>query len=118
VRSKLSAFIDREGLSSSPGAAEAQIVRSYIAKIDIGEKLLVATPGLSDHGHGNAFDTQVFGDDHKKMAGIGACWVSTWDGPHQWKSKLKDAVMKSGEGRFQGPLSSPYEPWHYEYDYS
>jgi len=50
--------------------------------------------------------------------GAGHSWVSTWDGPHAWNTKLQSAVQKSGKGRFTGPLKVPYEPWHYEYDYN
>jgi hypothetical protein len=36
-----------------------------------------------------------------------------WETPG-WDRKLKAAIAASG-ARFEGPLKSPNEPWHYEY---
>jgi hypothetical protein len=75
----------------------------------------LAAPGLSDHGHANAFDFVVLEDGGKEMAMASSAWVTTWEGPHDWTTKLKAAVDSAGEGRFDGPLKSPKEPWHYGY---
>lgn len=118
LKAKISSRLNRDEYSDYPGGEEAQLLRSYIAATSLGEDLYVATPGLSDHGHGNAFDMEVMDTKGKMMAASHAAWISTWDGPHRWTAKLKDAVEKSGGGRFKGPLKSPYEPWHYVYDHS
>ncbi len=117
LRMKVSNHLDSGGYSNTPNQAETQRFRAFLAQTSVSESLLVATPGLSDHGHGNAFDMAVYDKHSKKMAGTSHAWVSTWDGPHGWNAKLQSAVQKSGEGRFTGPLKVPYEPWHYEYDY-
>lgn len=117
LRAKISQRLDRDEYSDYPGGNEAHLLREYIAGTSVSEQLYVATPGLSDHGHGNAFDTEVLSTKGKMMAACHAAWISTWDGPHRWTEKLYDAVMMSGGGRFKGPLKAPYEPWHYEYDH-
>mgnify|MGYP000480569263 CR=1 FL=1 len=76
----------------------------------------VAVPGLSRHGRLSAFDFKV----HRRgrmIAGANSSSIrSKWDKPG-WTAKLKQAV-DSSSWRFSGPLAVPYEPWHYDYDFS
>ncbi len=74
-------------------------------------KLTVATPGLSDHGLGQAIDFQI----HQRGAGqiLGASSAAWWRSSG-WATKLADAVGPSRH--FAGPLRSPDEPWHWTFD--
>jgi hypothetical protein len=73
----------------------------------------LAAPGLSAHGQARAFDFQIE-HDGKVIAGIDAASAHRqWDQPG-WTGKLHAAVGAAGN-RFTGPLSTPYEPWHYAY---
>jgi hypothetical protein len=73
----------------------------------------VATPGLSAHGQLRAFDFQVQKDGQlvagTESASIGPIWEA-----QGWEKRLKDAVSAASD-KFQGPLQSPREPWHYNY---
>jgi len=115
LRDKLAKELDQSGYTDTPGKTEAETLQKYLANVHLSEKIMVAVPGLSDHGHGNAYDLVVEDTKGTTMAGASASWKSTWDGPHGWTAKLKTAVEAAGEGHFKGPLQSPYEPWHYEY---
>jgi hypothetical protein len=72
----------------------------------------LAAPGLSRHGQLRAIDFQIM----KGGAVVAATETGTvkrnWDAPG-WTKKLQAATEGSN---FRGPLQSPYEPWHYEYD--
>jgi hypothetical protein len=116
LKNKIAKELDGAGYADTPGQAEAEKFRAYLAKVSLSEKIMLAPPGLSDHGHGGAYDFVVLEKTtDKMMASTGKSWVSTWDGPHGWTGKLKTAIEASGQGHFKGPLATPYEPWHYEY---
>lgn len=116
LKTKVSKEIDKSGYSATAGRDDAEKLRKYLAQVQLKSKLMLAVPGLSDHGHGNAYDFVIEDTSGKRMAGAAGSWISTWDWPNGWTKKLKDAVDAAGDGRFKGPLKSPYEPWHYEYD--
>lgn len=74
-------------------------------------KLMVATPGLSDHGVGQAIDFQI----HRN--GVGPIFAA--GSPESWRSsgwatRLAAAVEPSRY--FTGPLRAPDEPWHWTFD--
>lgn len=73
----------------------------------------LAAPGLSKHGQGRAFDFQVKRGDLIVAGTDSARSVSSWD-KNGWTRKLRAAVS-AGSERFSGPLTTPYEPWHYEF---
>jgi hypothetical protein len=73
----------------------------------------LAAPGLSAHGQGRAFDFQIFHNE-RSVAGFDAALAhQQWDAAG-WTRRLHAAVVASGLP-FEGPLQSPYEPWHYFY---
>lgn len=73
----------------------------------------LAAPGLSLHGRARAIDFQVHKDD-QMIAGTDTAEIArTWVG-QGWAQKLNEAV-RAASGKFQGPLTLPDEPWHYEY---
>lgn len=72
----------------------------------------LAAPGISRHGQLRAIDFQIM-EDGAIVAPTETTTVKrNWDEPG-WTRKLQAAVAGT---RFRGPLQSPYEPWHYEYD--
>jgi hypothetical protein len=72
----------------------------------------LAAPGISRHGQLRAIDFQIMKDGAIVAPTETATVKRNWDAPG-WTQKLQ--VAMSGT-RFRGPLRSPYEPWHYEYD--
>jgi hypothetical protein len=73
----------------------------------------LAAPGLSLHGRMEAIDFQVMAGSHLVAGTDPATVVETWDTPG-WRVKLQSAVNKANAG-FVGPLTSPNEPWHYDF---
>jgi hypothetical protein len=72
----------------------------------------VAVPGLSLHGQIRAFDFAVLRRGRLVAGTLSTTVDSVWDGAG-WTDRLKKAVIEAG-ARFDGPLESPREPWHYE----
>ena len=72
----------------------------------------LAAPGISRHGQLRAIDFQIMKDGAIVAPTETATVKRNWDTPG-WTEKLQAAVAGS---KFSGPLRSPYEPWHYEYD--
>lgn len=73
----------------------------------------LAAPGLSAHGRMRAVDFQIMRDGRIVAATELAAVAREWEAAG-WDRKLKQAIETSGT-RFEGPLKSPNEPWHYEY---
>lgn len=71
----------------------------------------LAAPGISRHGQLLAIDFQIMKDGVIVAPTETATVKRNWDAPG-WTQKLQAAVAGSS---FNGPLRSPYEPWHYEY---
>ena len=73
----------------------------------------VATPGLSNHGVGQAIDFVIVNGAGDRV--LGASNPGAWrDPPDNWARRLADAVRPSTH--FTGPLRVPDEPWHWTFD--
>ena len=72
----------------------------------------LAAPGISRHGQLRAIDFQIMKDGAIVAPTETGTVKRNWDEPG-WTRKLQAATEGT---RFRGPLQSPYEPWHYEYD--
>lgn len=73
----------------------------------------LAAPGLSRHGRMQAVDFQVQRGD-RIIAGTSRDDVErVWEA-QGWCERLVYAVRAASD-RFEGPLVTPNEPWHYEY---
>jgi hypothetical protein len=72
----------------------------------------LAAPGISRHGQLRAIDFQIMKDGAIVAPTETATVKRNWDAPG-WTDKLQAAMSGT---KFRGPLRSPYEPWHYEYD--
>jgi hypothetical protein len=73
----------------------------------------IAAPGLSPHGQLRAFDFQITKGGELIAGTSSADATEVWDNAG-WTTKLKKAVGDASN-RFDGPLSTPPEPWHYNY---
>jgi hypothetical protein len=73
----------------------------------------LAAPGLSRHGRMQAVDFQVKKGDRTVAGPSYADVKPVWEA-QGWAERLRRAVRTTGD-RFQGPLKTPNEPWHYEY---
>jgi hypothetical protein len=72
----------------------------------------LAAPGLSKHGQLRAIDFAIFKDGKLVAPTSLAAAEPIWE-KQGWSAKLKEATEQTN---FNGPLQSPHEPWHYEYD--
>jgi hypothetical protein len=72
----------------------------------------LAAPGLSKHGQLRAIDFAIFKDGKLVAPTNLAAAEPIWE-KQGWSAKLKEATAQTN---FKGPLQSPHEPWHYEYD--
>ena len=102
----------KPGYARTPDPASVARFVSFIRTCPVTDKVTSAVPGTSDHGQMRAVDFVILDARGRSVAGtdtssIQARWVSP-----RWHTKLQEAVIGSGS-QFQGPLKSPYEPWHY-----
>lgn len=107
----LAAPSELEQINAARAEAVARFAR-WLGEQRTGKpSLMVATPGLSSHGVGQAIDFQVHKVGGAQVVGAGGAeaWRSTG-----WAAKLADAVRPSRY--FSGPLKSPDEPWHWTFD--
>lgn len=102
------------GRNDSAGKAEARtwfadVLRNAVPK----PTPPLAAPGLSRHGRMQAVDFQVRRGE-ETVAGPNQDEIATvWDA-QGWCERLVRAVRFASD-RFEGPLVTPNEPWHYEY---
>jgi hypothetical protein len=88
-------------------------VRDWLSGFEGTNRAAIAAPGLSFHGQARAIDFQV-----KQNATIVAS-TNSKQIEHDWRAtkwdlKLQESILAAGRS-FRGPLTSPDEPWHYEY---
>ena len=73
----------------------------------------LAAPGLSAHGQMHAIDFQISKNGSLIAQANSAEIDSIWRA-QGWSAKLKASITAAGPA-FEGPLTSPDEPWHYNY---
>lgn len=104
--------IGKPGFGSPERADSVQRFKQFLTGWRPPTAVPLAAPGISRHGQLRAIDFQIM----KRGAIVAPTETATvkrnWDTPG-WTKKLQTAVAGSN---FRGPLESPYEPWHYEYD--
>ncbi|WP_116812128.1 hypothetical protein [Steroidobacter cummioxidans] len=117
---RVAATLHRQALVEIAGASYASLdqaaavgrFKQFLADWRPPAAAPLAAPGISRHGQLRAIDFQIM----KGGAIVAATDTGTaernWDAPG-WTKKLQAAAQGSN---FRGPLQSPYEPWHYEYD--
>lgn len=97
-------------LTNQPNAGP-DALRVFLTGFRPVSTVMLAAPGLTNHGRGEAIDFQIAKGSTVVMgAGSSAQWES-----EGWKAKLQEAVRLSTMP-FAGPLQEPNEPWHYDYE--
>lgn len=96
------------------GSTDPEQLRTWLSGFRGTEHSNLAAPGLSAHGRGHAIDFQVM-KDGKIIAGADSRQIETVWRAEKWDVKLKESMDAAGPS-FSGPLTSPNEPWHYNYD--
>ena len=89
-------------------------LRAWLSAFQGAKRSNLAAPGLSAHGRGHAIDFQVM-KDGQIVAGADSRQIETVWRSDEWDVKLKESMDAAGPS-FTGPLTSPNEPWHYNYD--
>jgi len=106
------AEVFRPEYESPAEATSVERFREFLAKWRPPTAAALAAPGISRHGQLRAIDFQIMKNGVIVAATDTGTVKRNWDTPG-WTEKLQAAVSDS---KFRGPLRSPYEPWHYEYD--
>ena len=98
--------------ADAPDAESVERFVGFLRKWQPPRAAPLAAPGLSKHGQLRAIDFAIFKDKKlvapTSLAAAEPIWVK-----QGWSAKLKEATEQTN---FNGPLQSPHEPWHYEYD--
>ena len=111
----LAAWEDDHGADAgASGDAGPKELRSWLSAFKGTKRSNLAAPGLTAHGRGHAIDFQVM-KDGRIVAGADSRQIETVWRAEKWDVKLKDSMDAAGPS-FSGPLTSPNEPWHYDYD--
>ena len=102
------------GEKSGSAAWRAKQFWRWLKRFKPSARARLAAPGLSRHGRARAIDFQVK-KDGKIIAGTSSADIETVWRAEKWDEKLKASIAAAGPS-FKGPLVSPDEPWHYDYD--
>jgi len=101
------------GYSETPNEETVDCFRALLTNYEPQLVPTVAVPGLSEHGRLHAFDFRIT-RGRRLIAGTTSATIEKqWD-EAGWTERLHDAVQRASN-LFDGPLDSPYEPWHYDY---
>jgi hypothetical protein len=102
----------KSNYSDPPDAASADRFARFLRSWRPPRAAPLAAPGLSKHGQLRAIDFAIFKDGKLVAPTSLAAAEPIWE-KQGWSAKLKEAAAQTN---FKGPLQSPHEPWHYEYD--
>lgn len=94
-------------------APSADAVKRFLTGFAGTARPSIAAPGLSLHGRAQAVDFQVSANGVIVAPAATAKIDSVWRA-EGWDQKLKASIEAAGP-MFHGPLTSPDEPWHYDY---
>ena len=110
----LAAFEDRFGSEDGqPGAIDPAALKTWLTRFKLSRRPNLAAPGLTLHGRASAIDFQIM-KDGRIVAGANSKQIDTVWRAEKWDEKLKASMDAAGPS-FTGPLTSPDEPWHYNY---
>lgn len=94
-------------------AIDTDAARKWLSGFKGEKRSSLAAPGLTAHGQAHAIDFQVM-KDGQIIAAADTRQVETVWRKDGWEEKLKQSMDAAGPS-FDGPLTSPDEPWHYHY---
>lgn len=106
------AEVFKPGYDPAAAAASVERFKQFLTGWRPPSAAALAAPGISRHGQLRAIDFQIVKNGAIVAATETATVKRNWDAPG-WTEKLQAAMSGT---RFSGPLRSPYEPWHYEYN--
>lgn len=111
----LLAWIDEFGTNAeSTDHPDKGVLSKWLRHFKGEQRAHLAAPGLTLHGRGHAIDFQI-SQDGKLIAEADSGQIEAVWRAEGWDEKLKDSIAAAGPS-FSGPLKSPDEPWHYNYD--
>ncbi len=87
--------------------------RTWLRAAPLSNRPSIAAPGLTLHGRAQAIDFQVM-KDGVIIASADTAKIETVWRAEKWDEKLK-ASIDAASPSFHGPLTSPDEPWHYDF---
>lgn len=91
----------------------SETIRNWLVRYEPEIRPSLAAPGLTRHGQAHAIDFQIMHDwrliAEASTRQIEPVWIA-----NGWAEKLAESVNVAGPS-FHGPLTSPNEPWHYDY---
>lgn len=96
------------------GKLDPAKLRDWLYHVTINNRVTLAAPGLTRHGRARAIDFQVM-KDGEIIAGANSKQIEKVWRKDNWDVRLKESMLAAGPS-FNGPLVSPNEPWHYDYD--
>lgn len=94
--------------------ADTDKITRWLARFKSSKRANLAAPGLTLHGRAHAIDFQIM-HKGKIIAGANSKQIDTIWRADKWDIKLKESIATAGPS-FEGPLVSPNEPWHYNYN--
>ena len=101
-------------LTAADGTLDAKATAHWLKRFKPAKRANLAAPGLSLHGRAHAIDFQIK-KDGKIIASTDSSEIETVWQKQGWEAQLKARIDAAGPS-FSGPLQSPHEPWHYDYE--
>ncbi len=95
------------------GNPDPEKLRRWLSGFVSTKRANLAAPGLTLHGRALAIDFQIMRNG-KIIAGANSKQIDPVWRAHGWDIKLKESMDAAGP-LFEGPLTSPDEPWHFNY---
>lgn len=102
------------GHDGAPGKSQPSDMRRWLVSFKGSATANIAAPGLSPHGRARAIDFQIQSGG-SIIAGADSRQIDTVWRAEKWDLRLLASVVAAGPS-FYGPLTSPDEPWHFDYD--
>ncbi len=97
-----------------PAKWEPKKFWTWLRGFKVTRRAYLAAPGMSRHGRARAVDFQIM-KDGKIFAGTRLTDIEKVWQEEGWAEKLNASIKAAGPS-FVGPLQTPFEPWHYDYD--
>jgi hypothetical protein len=107
------AAADLHAAACGVNSGKAEPFRKFLVEWQPDSPVPLAAPGLSQHGRARAIDFQIE-QGRRLIAGADTSQIADIWATQGWSRKLNAAIRKAST-KFQGPLTLPNEPWHYEY---
>ncbi len=111
---ELLAALQTEFLSAEDEPLDRDRLSHWLRGFRNTERAHLAAPGLTRHGRAHAIDFQIK-KDGSIYAGADSDKIDAVWRAEGWDKALKTSTLAAGPS-FTGPLTSPDEPWHYDYD--